>query len=74
MSPPTGTLKRLQKEGAGLFDGAVYSGTAGIEVGLVDRTGEISADMRKRYGPHVQLVNVEPEEPVDYGRLLRWLF
>ena len=36
--------------------------------------GEISADMRKRYGPHVQLVNVEPEEPVDYGRLLRWLF
>ena len=64
----------LQERGAGLFDGAVYAGSAGVEVGLVDAIGEISSDMCKRFGRHVQLVNMEPEEPVDYGRLLRWLF
>ena len=48
--------------------------SAGVEVGLVDAIGEISSDMCKRFGRHVQLVNMEPEEPVDYGRLLRWLF
>lgn len=72
--PSRSTLRKLQAQGAGLFDGAVYSGTAGIEVGLVDGIGEISSDMSKRFGRHVQLVNMEPEEPVDYGRLLRWLF
>ena len=103
--PSRSTLRKLQAQGAGLFDGAVYSGTAGIEVGMVDpnpdpdpnpRTpiltadpnpcpdphqvgmvdgiGEITSDMSKRFGRHVQLVNMEPEEPVDYGRLLRWLF
>ena len=65
---------KLQARGAGLFDGAVYAGSAGVEVGLVDAIGEISSDMCKRFGRHVQLVNMEPEEPVDYGRLLRWLF
>ena len=103
--PSRSTLRKLQAQGAGLFDGAVYSGTAGIEVGLldpnpdpdpnprtpiltadpnpcpdphqvgmVDGIGEITSDMSKRFGRHVQLVNMEPEEPVDYGRLLRWLF
>ena len=103
--PSRSTLRKLQAQGAGLFDGAVYSGTAGIEVGLldfnpdpdpnpltpiltadpnpcpdphqvgmVDGIGEITNDMSKRFGRHVQLVNMEPEEPVDYGRLLRWLF
>lgn len=72
--PSRGTLRKLQARGAGLFDGAVYSGTAGVEVGMVDGIGEISSDMSKRFGRHVQLVDMEPEEPVDYGRLLRWLF
>ena len=72
--PSRSTLRKLQDRGAGLFDGAVYAGSAGVEVGLVDAIGEISSDMCKRFGRHVQLVNMEPEEPVDYGRLLRWLF
>ena len=72
--PSRSTLRKLQAQGAGLFDGAVYSGTAGVEVGMVDSIGDVSSDMARRFGRHVQLVRMEPEEPVDYSRLLRWLF
>ena len=48
--------------------------TCHLQVGMVDSVGEISSDMSKRFGRHVQLVHMEPEEPVDYSRLLRWLF
>ena len=72
-APSAATLRRLQNRGAGIFDGSVYAGTAGLEVGLVDGLGDLSSDLTRRFGPHVQMTRMEPEEPVDYGRLLRWL-
>ena len=71
--PSRRTLRKLEAQGAGLFDGTVYSGAAGVEVGLCDATGEMATDMARRYGRHVQLTHMQVDEPIDYSRLLRWL-
>ena len=71
--PGKRTLKRLVRDGAGLFDGSVYSGEVGLELGLVDGVGELRTELQKRYGRFVQLERME-EERLDYSRLLRWLF
>ena len=66
-------VSKLVDAGAGLFDGSVYSGEVGLELGLVDGVGEMRTELQKRYGRFVQLERVE-EERLDYSRLLRWLF
>lgn len=71
--PGESTLRRLVRDGAGLFDGTVYSGAVGVEVGLVDRVGELRTELQRRYGRFVRIERVEPER-VDYSRLLRFLF
>jgi len=71
--PGERTVRRLMRDGAGLFDGSVYSGAVGMEVGLVDRVGELRTELQRRYGRFVRIERVEPER-VDYSRLLRFLF
>ena len=67
------TLRRLEKAGAGLFDGSVYSGATAVDVGLADRVGELKSELQRRYGRYVQLEVIEPARPVDLNRLMRWL-
>ena len=71
--PGKRTLARLEKEGAGLFDGSVYSGEVGLTIGLVDGVGEMRGELQKRFGRFVHIERME-EERLDYSRLLRWLF
>lgn len=58
---------------AQLFDGSVYSGEVGKELGLVDAVGELKTALQARYGRYVRLELVE-DDRIDYSRLLRWLF
>ena len=72
--PSKGSLRRLVRDGVGLFDGSVYSGEVGKEIGLVDGVGEMQVELRNRYGKHVRLETVEEEQQkLDYAKLLRWL-
>ena len=71
--PSSWTMRRLVRDGAGLFDGTVYSGTVGVDVGLVDQVGGLKTELQRRYGRFVRIERVEPER-VDYSRLLRFLF
>ena len=73
LPPSRATLRRLEKAGAGLFDGSVYSGATAVDVGLADRVGELKSELQRRYGRYVQLEVIEPERPVDLNRLMRWL-
>lgn len=67
-------LRSLVRDGAGLFDGSVYSGEAALEVGLVDQVGELKTEVRRRFGRHVVVEQVEEHESgVDLTRLLRGL-
>ena len=61
-------------KGSGLFDGSVYTGEVGVELGLVDKVGELRSELQSRYGRFVQLEQVA-EDRMDqmYSRLLRWL-
>ena len=72
--PSKSTIRRLTRNGAGLFDGSVYSGAVAMEVGLVDSLGEMRTDLQRRYGRYVRIERVEPEPSIDYSRLLRFLF
>ena len=71
--PSKRKVRKLVRGGAGLFDGSVYSGEVGLEVGLVDGVGEMRSVLQKRFGRFVRLETME-EERIDYTRLLRWLF
>jgi len=66
-------LSKLVDKGVGLFDGSVYSGEVGKELGLVDAVGELKTALQARYGRYVRLELVE-DDRIDYSRLLRWLF
>lgn len=73
-TPSRRRLQRLVDKGAGLFDGSVYSGEVGRELGLVDSVGEMRTEMQKRFGRHVRLEAVEEEfSKMEFSRLLRWL-
>ena len=61
-------------EGAGLFDGAVYSGEVAREVGLVDGVGEMRSELQKRYGRRVRQSRASPQAlasslPAAYAHL-----
>ena len=65
-------MRRLVRDGAGLFDGTVYSGAVGVDVGLVDQVGELRTELQRRYGRFVRIERVASER-VYYTRLLRFL-
>jgi len=72
--PGVRQLAKLVREGAGLFDGSVYSGEVGLQLGLVDGVGEMHTELQKRFGRHVSIEKVQPKDKAyDYARLLRWL-
>jgi len=73
-TPTNSTIQHLIADGAGLFDGTVYSGKTALSLGLIDAIGEMRSELQRRYGKSVNLVRVAPEESqLDYSRLLRWL-
>ena len=72
--PSKRKVARLADDGAGLFDGTVYSGEAGLEVGLVDAVGEMHTTLQKRFGRHVRIETIEDDRVDSALRLLRWLF
>ena len=43
-----------------LFTGQFWSGLRGLELGLVDRLGDLRGVLRERFGEHVKLVVVQP--------------
>lgn len=71
--PSQRRLTKLVKDGVGLYDGSVYAGTTALQIGLVDELGEMRTTLQKRYGRFVRMETVEPEDKLDYSRLLRWL-
>jgi len=71
-NPSKRLVKKLVREGAGLFDGAVYSGEVGKKLGLIDRVGEMHTELQKKFGRYVRIERVE-SKTIDYSRLLRWI-
>ena len=63
--------RRLEKAGAGLFDGSVYRAPP-PSTSASPRWASSSRSC-SRYGRYVQLEVTEPERPVDLNRLMRWL-
>ena len=45
-----------------------------MELGLVDKVGELRTELQARYGRFVRLEPVEEDIKPELGRLLRWLF
>ena len=72
-APSKRRLTKLADKGAGLFDGSVYTGEVGRDIGMVDSVGDLRTELQRRFGRFVRLENVEPENQIDYSRLLRWL-
>jgi signal peptide peptidase SppA len=48
-------LDKLVRDGAGLFDGSVYSGQVAKELGLVDEVGEMNTELKRRFGRRVYI-------------------
>ena len=72
--PSARKVRSLVESGAGLFDGSVYSGATAVDVGLADAVGEYRTELQRRFGRYVAITRIEPDPPIDYSRLLRWLF
>ncbi|BCP52627.1 peptidase S49 [Kaistia sp. 32K] len=47
-----------------LFSGAFWSGTRGLELGLVDRIGDLRSYLRGRFGDKLRLLAVQPKRGV----------
>ncbi|MCX5520033.1 S49 family peptidase [Kaistia defluvii] len=47
-----------------LFSGAFWSGTRGLELGLIDRIGDLRSYLRGRFGDKVRMVLVAPKRGV----------
>lgn len=61
---------RLTAPEAELFSGAFWSGRRAVELGLADRLGEASADLRARHGEKARLLPIGPRRPPWPMRLL----
>lgn len=56
--------------GTDLFDGAFWSGTRGLSLGLVDRLGDLRSVTRERFGSKVRIHVVNPSRRPGLGRLI----
>jgi len=52
-----------------LFDGEIFTGREGVELGLVDALGDLNAVLRARYGDKVKLKTIAPARPSLLQRL-----
>ncbi len=55
---------RLNASDDDLFTGEFWSGTRGVELGLVDGIGDLRSVLRERYGEDVRLKVIEPKRPL----------
>jgi signal peptide peptidase SppA len=46
-----------------LFTGRFWIGRRAVELGLADRVGEVSSEVKARFGPEAKLVPIEPRRP-----------
>ncbi|WP_051330569.1 S49 family peptidase [Niveispirillum irakense] len=58
------------KDEAELFNGAFWSGARALELGLVDRLGDVRSVMRERFGEKVRIHVVNPTKRPGIGRLI----
>lgn len=63
--------ERLRGEAGTLFSGAVWSGSEGVELGLVDGLGDLRTVLRQRFGNEVRLWPVSPSSRSLLGRWFR---
>lgn len=61
---------RLKGSEAELFTGRFWTGQRAVELGLADRIGEISAEVKARFGEKARLVPIGPRRPPWPMRLL----
>ncbi|MBU8536233.1 S49 family peptidase [Falsiroseomonas tokyonensis] len=54
---------RLKAPEAELFSGRFWSGKRAVELGLADRLGEVTAELRARHGEKAQLIPIGPRRP-----------
>lgn len=54
---------RLNATDDELFTGEFWSGTRGLELGLVDGLGDLRSTLRARYGENIRLKVIEPRRP-----------
>lgn len=63
--------ERLRADMPDLFSGAVWSGTEGVALGLVDGVGEVRSVLRERFGNKVRLKPISGSPRSLLGRWLR---
>lgn len=61
---------RLQAGEEELFNGAFWTGRRALELGLVDRLGDLRSVLRDRFGDKVDIRVVNPARPRGLGRLI----
>ncbi|MGG5810594.1 S49 family peptidase [Falsiroseomonas sp. CW058] len=61
---------RLKAEEADLFSGRFWTGQRAVELGLADRVGEVSSEVKARFGEEAKLVTVGQRRPPWPLRLL----
>jgi len=66
-------LDGLVRDGAGLFDGSVYSGQVAKDLGLVDTVGEMHTELKRRFGRRVYIERETRKFDIPHllSRLLR---
>ncbi|MFV3128358.1 S49 family peptidase [Niveispirillum sp. KHB5.9] len=61
---------RLTAPETELFEGAFWTGRRSLELGLVDRLGDLRGTLRERFGDKVQIRLVNPPRRPGLGRLI----
>ncbi|WAJ29792.1 S49 family peptidase [Antarcticirhabdus aurantiaca] len=51
---------RIEAAGENLFTGQFWSGKRGVELGLVDRVGDLRGELRRRFGANVKMLQIQP--------------
>lgn len=61
---------RLRGDEADLFEGAFWTGRRALELGLIDRLGDLRGTLRQRFGEKVQIDLVNPPRGPGLGRFI----
>lgn len=61
---------RLRAPETELFEGAFWTGARALDLGLVDRLGDLRGTLRERFGDKVQIRLVNPPRRPGLGRLI----
>ncbi|WP_237213405.1 S49 family peptidase [Falsiroseomonas oryziterrae] len=61
---------KLKADEAEVFTGRFWTGRQGVELGLADRLGEVSSEIKSRFGETAQQVVIGARRPPWFARLL----